>query len=209
MPLEVHVHLLGHAHQVSLVLNQAHLVNLGSVKQHANDLGRVLGVLGMDMRVDLVTNLLLLLRSQRLGLLLRWLAWLTTHGWEVVAAHHWLLLLLSWTLVVELALSRHWVALVVASAALVVATALLALSHVAIVETLGRVQELLHLAPLLLLSLLLTLLGRLPELDLEQSRTEHVGLVKFLDGLLGVIHIGVENKVMNVSRVKFLTRSFL
>lgn len=198
------MHTISHTEQVSLVLSEPERVDLRGFKQDAYDLGGMLGELLVDGGIDGVTDLLLHLRSDLLRWhLLRGLLGLTAaHRWEVVALHHGAglvstLVLATLSLIVE----------VLAATVLVVPTSLLALVH--IVEILGRVQELLHLAPLLLLSLLGQLFRRLPELNLHQTRTENVGLVELLDSLLGGIYVGVENKVLNVSGVKLLTSSFL
>lgn len=133
----------------------------------------MLRVLGVDCREDTVTDLLLhlwsnLLRGRLLGRLLLTLA---TERREVATLHRWLVLrvltiVLTWVVVVLFA----------TTASVVSAFALLShLAHITFFTVSFRiVQELLHLTPLFLVSLLSSLFGGLPELNLEQTGPKHV-----------------------------------
>lgn len=152
-------HLLGYRLQVSLVRCESHSINLWAVKQDTHDLARVIRVLGVDRGVNGVTNLLLHLWGNWLSLRLLGLLLTSTKSWEVVSLRQGLLLWLTTrTLTIRRNLTLTSVVVELATTASVeAATALLAhVVHLAFitVKVLGRVQELLHLTPLLLISLL-------------------------------------------------------
>lgn len=210
---DVLVNLFGHIVQVVLIRSQSARVNLSAVKEYSNNLARMLSVLLRNERVDEISNPLphFWRDHLRLRLLFHW-HWLlsTTKSREVCLHHngllHLLWLLTSGTLATIRDLSLPWAALIfsAASAALVSTTTRLLLTLRAFHAIRSRrIEELLHLTPLALVTLFSQLLRRLPELNAQKAGSEHIGLVKFLDSFLGGIYVGVQNKILNVSWVTF------
>lgn len=213
---DVLVHLIGHIVQVVLIRGQPARVHLSAVKEHSNNLARVLSVLLRNERIDEISNPLphFWRDHLRLRLLFHWHRLLSTTKSREVRLHHngllhLLRLLTSGTLATVRDLSLPWAALIfpAASAALVSTTTtttllLLTLRAFHAVRS-RRIEELLHLTPLALVTLFSQLLRRLPELNAQKAGSEHVGLVEFLDSFLGGIYVGVQNKILDVSWVTF------
>lgn len=184
------------------------MLHLRAVEEDTHDLAGDLFLVSLDDEwVDVVTNLLSI-QLLHLGSCLHWHLALeaSAHAWEVSlhhhGLHHWLLT--PWALG-HRAATGIVVGFSATTAMLVAATTLTAagIHSVIFSVVLGWVEELSHLTPLALVAFLCQLFGGLPELDVEEARTKHVGLVKFLDCFFGGINLRIEDEVRNVSWISF------